>query len=39
VPKFVLDEIHHIADSPDAIRRNRVDGQARTELTRHSYSL
>jgi uncharacterized protein YacL len=23
VPQFVLDEIHHIADSPDAIRRNR----------------
>jgi len=23
IPKFVLDELHHIADSPDQLRRNR----------------
>jgi methyl coenzyme M reductase alpha subunit len=24
IPRFVLDELRHIADSPDALRRNRV---------------
>ncbi len=23
IPRFVLDELHHIADSPDSVRRNR----------------
>ena len=23
IPRFVLDELRHIADSPDALRRNR----------------